>query len=71
MADDEKFAAPPAGLTLRNRIATAQVDALFETVTLGTSGAALGAIILAVTLYHVGYVNPRTGFPWAGYITGL
>jgi len=70
MADDEKFAAPPAGLTLRNRIATAQVDALFETVTLGTSGAALGAFILAVSLYHLGYLNPRRGFPWAGYIAG-
>jgi signal transduction histidine kinase/CheY-like chemotaxis protein len=70
MANEGGLATVSARPELHNRIATAQVDALFETVTLGTSGAALGAIILAATLYHVGYVNPQTGFPWAGYITG-
>ncbi len=70
MGDAGEQAAATPEAALQNRIAAAQVDALFETVTLGTSAAALGAVILAVALYHLGYVNPRTGFPWAGYITG-
>lgn len=60
--------ADPSALSHADRIGAEQVAALFRTVTLGVSGAALGAAVLAFSLHSLDLVDGVAGLAWSGYI---
>lgn len=53
-----------------NRMLAAQVSALFENVTLGTIGAALGAAVLSAALFRLGAIDGIVAASWTSYIVG-
>src|SRR5438105_2964699 len=53
---------------LADRIGAEQVAALFRTVTLGVSTAAIAAVILSAILYRLGHVDTRRAIAWSGFI---
>jgi two-component system, sensor histidine kinase len=53
---------------LAERIAVEQIDALFTTIIVSVCGGAIAAIILAVTLRHLGALDQRTGSAWTSFI---
>jgi two-component system, sensor histidine kinase len=55
-------------LTLANRLRSEQVSALFQNLTLGVMGAALGALVLASAMIHLGALDWTTGVSWILYI---
>jgi signal transduction histidine kinase/CheY-like chemotaxis protein len=55
-------------LTLANRLRSEQVSALFQNLTLGVIGAALGALVLASAMIHLGALSWITGVSWILYI---
>ena len=63
-------ATPADSAEIRQRIAAAQIDAVFSAVPLGVSAAGLASIILTEILRHFGFADARTGFTWNLYIVG-
>src|SRR4051794_1107955 len=58
----------PEQASHRDQVGAEQVAALFRLAPLGVSAAAIGALILAVTLYRLGHVEAPTGGAWVTYI---
>ncbi|MDR3439988.1 hybrid sensor histidine kinase/response regulator [Telmatospirillum sp.] len=52
----------------RERIAAEQIEIMFRFVTVAVLAAALFAVMLALIIAHLGYLNPMVGFCWVGYI---
>ena len=55
-------------IILQNRLRAAQVAALFQHVALGVTGAASGALVLAISMIQLGALDPVKGLSWAFYI---
>jgi signal transduction histidine kinase len=55
-------------LALNNRLRAEQVAALFQQVALGVTGAASGALVLAVSMIQLGALGWVKGVSWAAYI---
>ncbi|QQC63745.1 ATP-binding response regulator [Paraburkholderia ginsengisoli] len=52
----------------RERLAAEQVAALYRTVMPSAIGAMLFAVMLALIIHHLGYLNAMAGFRWVIYI---
>jgi signal transduction histidine kinase/ActR/RegA family two-component response regulator len=53
---------------MRRRLGVAQVEALFDFIPVAAVAAAAAAVILAAGLASLGFVEPRIGARWAGYM---
>src|SRR5262245_59016879 len=58
----------PLQASHRDQVGAEQVAALFRAAPMGVSAAAIGALILAATLYRLGHVDMSTAIAWTGYI---
>ena len=61
---------PRPDATALNRLREAQLDALFQAVTLGVTAAAAAAVALVVSLRWLKMLNPGPGPVWAGFVLG-
>lgn len=59
---------PETGVPRAQRVAIAQVDALFDIVTTAVSAAVMAAFILAATLHFLDYLDAGRGIGFVAYI---
>jgi signal transduction histidine kinase/CheY-like chemotaxis protein len=62
-------ATPSEPANIQQRIAIAQIDAVFNAVPVGVSAAAIAGIFLAAGLSSLGYADPRIAAVWALWVS--
>jgi len=70
MTTDGQVSAEPRPSPYVTRVGVAQVDALFDAVTLGVCAAAITAITVTAILFHLAFIDLQSGVMWSSYIVG-